>query len=93
MLFDPVSQSGQQSAPRNVNNTKTRNFGGYLEESSFGDVDDGGSGGVGGSGLAIFLRNQRPQLLDINRAKKRNRKFREIIGSPVLLSASAVIQM
>merc|ERR1719245_1504487 len=38
-----------------------------LEESSFGDVDDGGSGGVGGSGLAIFLRNQRPQLLDINR--------------------------
>ena len=42
----------------------------YLEESSLSDVNDGGGGGISGSGLAIFLRNQRPQLLDVDRAKK-----------------------
>ena len=42
----------------------------YLEESSLSDVNDGSGGGISGSGLAIFLRNQRPQLLDVDRAKK-----------------------
>merc|ERR1711996_73543 len=38
-----------------------------LEESSLSDVNDRGGGGISGSGLAIFLRNQRPQLLDVDR--------------------------
>merc|ERR1712035_166200 len=37
-----------------------------LEESSLSDVNDGSGGGISGSGLAIFLRNQRPQLLDVD---------------------------